>query len=296
MDGAHSSAFWGFIQILEQWEQNRPPIVMLENVVGFLNSNQGRDFEQALQALNRLGYRVDAFVLDAADFVPQSRERLFVIGLLENVFPLQSSEDGLLGLQARTRPKVLVSFILKHPEIRWNIRPLPSLPKRQHSLEDIVEDLPVDSSFWWNSARTNYLLEQMSPRHRIIADQMIAGNSWSYGTVFRRMRSGKSTAELRTDGVAGCLRTPAGGSAKQILFKAGYGQYFARLLTPRECARLMGIGTYHITVPLDQALFGFGDAVCVPVIEWIAKNYLTIVIEESINCSILEDVVVGVEA
>jgi len=87
-------------------------------------------------------------------------------------------------------------------------------------------------------------------------------------------------AELRTDGVAGCLRTPRGGSGRQILFKAGKGKYFARLLNPRECARLMGADDYIIKAPLNQALFGFGDAVCVPVIEWIAEYYLKPVVNE----------------
>ena len=81
-------------------------------------------------------------------------------------------------------------------------------------------------------------------------------------------------AELRTDGLAGCLRTPKGGSAKQILFKAGYGKYHIRLLTARECAKLMGADDFELRVSSDQAYFGFGDAVCVPVIEWIAQNYL----------------------
>lgn len=295
LDGIHSSAFWGFIQVLEHLGQNKPPLVMLENVVGFLSANKGCDFEQALLALNRLGYRVDTFIIDAADFVPQSRERLFVIGLLENVFPLQNPEEAIFGLQSRVRPAALASFILKHQQIKWNIRRLPILPNRERSLEDIIEDLPENDPLWWSAARANYLLSQMSPRHRIIADRMIDGNSWSYGTVFRRMRNGKSTAELRTDGIAGCLRTPAGGSAKQILFKAGYNQHFARLLTPRECARLMGIGEYSITVPFDQALFGFGDAVCVPVIEWIAANYLNIVIGECISHTTSEFVLAGVE-
>ena len=92
---------------------------------------------------------------------------------------------------------------------------------------------------------------------------------------------------IRTDGVAGCLRTPRGGSARQILFKAGKGQYFARLLTPRECARLMGAGEYRISGSLNQALFGFGDAVCVPVVEWIAENYLNPVVNELIHGSVL---------
>jgi DNA (cytosine-5)-methyltransferase 1 len=86
--------------------------------------------------------------------------------------------------------------------------------------------------------------------------------------------------ELRTDGIAGCLRTPRGGSGRQILFCAGGGSYRVRLLTLRECARLMGADDYKINVPLNQALFGFGDAVCVPAIQWIAENYLNPVLEQ----------------
>jgi DNA (cytosine-5)-methyltransferase 1 len=143
------------------------------------------------------------------------------------------------------------------------------------SLHDILERLPANSVYWWSEERAEYLLNQMSEKHRSIADKMIAGKELSYGTVFRRVRHGKSMAELRTDGIAGCLRTPRGGSGRQILFVAGKGRYAVRLLTPSECARLMGADDFKITVPLNQALFGFGDAVCVPVIKWIAENYLT---------------------
>ncbi len=110
---------------------------------------------------------------------------------------------------------------------------------------------------------------------------MIQGKRISYGTVFRRVRNGRSMAELRMDGIAGCLRTPRGGSGRQILVAAGKGRFSVRLLTPRECARLMGADEFAIKVPLNQALFGFGDAVCVPVIEWIARNYLNPVLEEN---------------
>ena len=87
-------------------------------------------------------------------------------------------------------------------------------------------------------------------------------------------------AELRKDGVAGCLRTPRGGSGRQILFRAGFGRYDVRLLTPRECARLMGADDFKVDASLNQALFGFGDAVCVPVIEWIAEHYLDVLVDE----------------
>src|SRR3954469_23661368 len=81
--GEQSSAFWGFIDILKAMRRERrlPALVLLENVSGFLTSHDGRDFEDALLALNDLGYATDAFIIDAGRFVPQSRQRLFVVGV-----------------------------------------------------------------------------------------------------------------------------------------------------------------------------------------------------------------------
>ncbi len=274
--GKQSSAFWGFIDILKSLKDRRPPLVMLENVPGFLTSHKGKDFHEALQALNNLEYAVDTFIIDAMDFVPQSRKRLFIIGKKKLYFDPnpQAIEESTL------RPKALTSFIHQHPDITWNIKRLHLEPKRTDLLNDIIEDVPLNSKLWWDVKRASYLLSQMSPKHSTLATEMIAQKKWSYGTVFRRVRNGKSMAELRTDGIAGCLRTPKGGSAKQILFKAGFGRYHIRLLTARECARLMGADDFVLQVPPNQAYFGFGDAVCVPVIEWIAKNYLNPCIAE----------------
>src|SRR5204863_2661209 len=129
-------------------------------------------------------------------------------------------------------------FIFDTPGISWRLLGLPALAKSRRRLTSLLENLRDDASEWWNEKRAAYLLNQMSQRHRIIADQMINCAGWSFGTVFRRVRAGGSMAELRVDGIAGCLRTPRGGSGRQILIKAGFGEFFARLLTPRECARL----------------------------------------------------------
>jgi DNA (cytosine-5)-methyltransferase 1 len=283
LHGKESSAFWGFISVLENMKSRRPPLVLLENVTGFLSSHKGNDFRQALLALNKLGYTVDSFILDAAMFVPQSRQRLFVVAILESCIPANETREQLSFYESPVRPPALADFILHNPQIDWNIRTLPAPPPRGLSLPDILEDVDDTSPEWWSAQRAEYLLNQMSPRHREIAERMIRGRNYSYGTVFRRIRNNRSMAELRTDGIAGCLRTPRGGSGRQILFKAGKGKYFARLLNPRECARLMGADDYTIKVPLNQALFGFGDAVCVPVIEWIAEYYLNPVVNELIK-------------
>ena len=204
--------------------------------------------------------------------------RLFVAGVIGETTAKVAESPGIF--ESEHRPPSLADFIYWHPEIAWEIRELSGLPQLRCSLWDIVEDLPQNSAFWWSKERADYLLRQMSSRHRALADEMISGDKICYGTVFRRVRKGRSMAELRTDGIAGCLRTPRGGSGRQILFAAGCGRFAVRLLTPRECARLMGADDFKISAPLNQALFGFGDAVCVPVIRWISRNYLTPVWQE----------------
>lgn len=279
LNGRESGAFWGLIRILKakRTERKLPRMVLLENVPGFLMSHGGRDLEAALLALNEIGYAVDVVVIDAVRFVPQSRARLFVIAQrgMRGSYPFGLSPSAV-------RTPALTEFILAHRDIRWAIRSLPTPPDHGPRLADIIEDLRADDPAWWSEDRVEYFMNQLSARHARAAAEMIAGGSVSYATAFRRVRNERSMAELRTDGIAGCLRTPRGGSGRQILFKAGRGKRQVRLLSARECARLQGVhDAYKITVPLNQALFGFGDAVCVPVVEWIAANYLRPVLEES---------------
>jgi DNA (cytosine-5)-methyltransferase 1 len=281
LHGKESSAFWQVVRVLRDMGGRRPPLVLLENVVGFLMSHEGRDLEQALSALNELGYSVDAFILNAKHWVPQSRARLFIVAKLESGpdrRPLPSESDA--------RPAPLVQFAFVNQHLRWDFQPLPRLPKPTAKLADVVDDLPDNDPHWWSDERAEYFMNQLSEKHSAEARKMIARRSISYATAFRRVRKGKSMAELRVDGIAGCLRTPRGGSGRQILFKAGRGRYQVRLLTARECARLQGVpDSYKIAVPLNQALFGFGDAVCVPAIEWIASHYLSQIASPTVSGS-----------
>jgi DNA (cytosine-5)-methyltransferase 1 len=285
LNGSQSGTFWEVIRILREMKSRKPPLILLENVFGFLTSHNGKDFEAALSALNDLGYSCDAFVLDAARFVPQSRVRMFVVAT-----PQKPSPTSAVALTpSLIRPKQLVTFVREHPHLGWNIRSLPEPIATDRKLADILEDLRDSDPHWWNQQRAEYFLNQLSERHLKIARAMMAGNEYSFGTAFRRIRHGRSMAELRIDGVAGCLRTPRGGSGRQILFKAGKGDYKVRLLTARECARLQGVkDDFKISVPLNQALFGFGDAVCVPVVRWIAENYLTPAASELMRGPLLE--------
>ncbi len=279
-----SSAFWGFHRVLDEMgDRRRPPVVLLENVVGLLSSHGGRDLRDALCAMNDLGYCVDPFILDARWFVPQSRPRLFVVCMHKDLVP---DEDGFEVSESRIRPSKLVSFIDAHAnDITWCIRDLPEPPgESKLRLKDIVTDPRRKACGWWSQDRVDYLYNQMFPRHQAWVDARLNSDRCQYATVFRRVRpqpdgTKRSMAELRTDGIAGCLRTPKGGSGRQILIRVGRGSLRARLLMGQECAKLMGADGYRIGVPLNQSLFGFGDAVCVDAIEWIAVHYLGPVLE-----------------
>jgi len=280
IDSGESSAFWEFVRVLREMESlggpGKAPFVLVENVEGLLTSGGGRDLSGALRALNEVGYATDMLLINAAHFVPQSRVRLFIIGVLNLAAQDEPELDERLAESSNARGPKIRGFIRNHPDINWFLRDVPNLPKPTLILPDIIDK----SAEWWPKERTEYLFSQMFDRHKREVKRLMQLRSWSYRTVFRRMRlregSKRSTAELRTDGIAGCLRTPKGGSARQIVIRAGKGRFEARLLNAKENARLMGADDFQIDaeLPLNEALFGFGDAVCVPVIEWIASNYL----------------------
>jgi DNA (cytosine-5)-methyltransferase 1 len=279
-----SGAYLRFIDLLDELGARRPPLVLLENVLGLLGSRAGRDFEVCLELLAGLGYRLDTFAIDASHFVPQSRPRLFVVGMLDRLAPPGPWLEPAL-CAGPLRPARLAGFIASNAHLPWALRPEPPLPRRVATLRDIIDDPPDDHPDWFDGPRVEKLLAQMSPRHRADAAKMAGSAGVEYGTIFRRMRHGRPMAELRTDGLAGCLRTPRGGSARQMLLRAARGRFDARLLSARECARLMGAPAFRLgpDVPINQALWGFGDAVCVDVVEWVARQWLVPALVEMVR-------------
>ncbi len=142
-------------------------------------------------------------------------------------------------------------------------------------LAEIVEEMADDDGRWWSEYETQRHIAMMAPSHYQRVMQMVQDEEFSYRTFFRRRRKEQQRAEVRHDDIAGCLRTAVGGSGKQFLIKAGRGIIKMRTMTPREYARLQGVpDDYPINAQGVQALTGFGDAVCVPVITWIARNVL----------------------
>ena len=89
LDGARSGAFWGFCSAMEalKTDGRLPKLIALENVAGVLTSKKGADFAAIAAALQRLGYRYGALTIDAADFLPQSRPRVFFVALRRDFAP-----------------------------------------------------------------------------------------------------------------------------------------------------------------------------------------------------------------
>lgn len=283
ISGKHSSAFWGFVKSLNSQGNAAPPIILVENVPGWLHSNKGADFRITIQALNELGYACDVFVLDALRFTPQSRQRVFLIG---TKLPMSNMNVHLI-LQ---RPYSLTTNTLRksltdNQDLKWFYIELPTPPPlRKSGLSEIIEQMNDNDIRWWKEDEVKRHFDMMSKPHQKMVKFLVDGNRISYRTFYRRRRANQQRAEVRPDDIAGCLRTAVGGSGKQFLIKAGNGQLKMRAMTAREYARLQGVpDSYPITVNGVNALTGFGDAVCVPVITWIARHALSPLVEKYIS-------------
>lgn len=266
LKGGRSSAFFGFWRLVEALNaQDRAPrAIVIENVVGLLTSHGGRDFEALCGALAGAGYRFGAMEIDAARFTPQSRPRVFILASRE-------APAALTGDSPFHTPAVRAAFDkLPQPlQTAWAWWRLAAPPARNTDLAAILE--PDETAAWRSEADTARLLSLMSPAHR----ERLQRRGRTVGAVFRRTRADGQRAEVRIDGLAGCLRTPRGGSSRQAIVVAEEGQVRSRLITPREGARLMGLpDSYHLPRSATAALHVVGDGVAAPVVRWLAGQLL----------------------
>ena len=276
LGGGRSSAFFGFWRLVEALDrQGRAPrAVVLENVGGLLSSRGGADFAAVCALLAQRGYRFGAVEIDAAALVPQSRPRVFVVAARGSVPPGLAGAPGVFHTPAVRQAHDRLPAALKS---LWQWWRLAAPPVRNARLADLLE--PDAAAVWRTEGQTLALLAQMNPLHRARLDAARAGGERVVAAVYRRIRreGGQRVqrAELRLDGLAGCLRTPGGGSSRQFLVVAEAGRIASRLLTAREGARLMGLPD-HYRLPGSQsaALTVVGDGVAVPVVRLLSEQLL----------------------
>ena len=231
-----------FFDVARIIEYHRPKAFLLENVKNLVNHDCGRTFEVIRKALSEeLGYHIQWRVIDAKRFVPQHRERIFIVGFRE----LNSFDLDALDLPDPEKGPRLGSIL--HPEDGTEVpeKPFTTEPK------GVVSDKYALSDKLWS------YLRDYAQRHRL------QGNGFGFGLSGPEDVARTLSARYHKDG-------------SEILIRRGEGLN-PRRLTPRECARLMGFekpGDSRFVIPVSdtQAYRQFGNAVSVPVVEAIARH------------------------
>lgn len=273
--GTRSGLFWEWMRVIDELVAagKKPPVLVAENVVGFLVAHKSADFKRAYAALKERGYIAGALVIDARHFLPQSRPRAFIVAVSRD---LPIHDLATIGPSALFHPDLLIraTRVVKDPDWVWWSLPTPS--GNVQTFADLC-DLEVEHN---GDAKTKTLLAMLSPHNRRKLERAIATNECLVGTGYRRTRPNArgrkvQRLELRFDGIAGCLRTPEGGSSRQLVVIVNMGRVATRLMSVRECARLMGApDTFDIPGSYNDGYRAMGDAVAVPVVRWLTRHLL----------------------
>ena len=269
--------FWGVVHGLIA-DGRAPRLVAVENVCGTLTSHGGKDFEAICRTFADARYRYGALVINADLFVPQSRPRLFVIGVREDVeiAPEMLSPEPLAPFHTRALCRAVEALSAEARELLvwWNV---PTPERRSLTFADLIESNP-ESVEWHSQAETKRLLDMMSPVNLAKVEAAKRAGRRMVGAVYRRTRldeGGRKVqrAEVRFDDVAGCLRTPAGGSSRQVILVVDGNVVRSRLISSRETARLMGLkDSYVLPRNYNEAYHLTGDGVAVPVVKHLAHH------------------------
>jgi DNA (cytosine-5)-methyltransferase 1 len=282
LNGDRSGTFWPFWLLMQALieEGRAPKIIVLENVCGTLTSHKGRDFTAICSTYATAGYRFGALIVDAVEFVPHSRPRLFIVGLRDDMsLPEGLAAPGPARLSPWHPRGLLNAFDNLSPKVKekwiwWN---LPTPAKRNIVFSDFIEDNPIGVE-WHTASETARLLRMMSQINRQKLDEAKSSGRRMVGTVYKRTRIDEvgrkaQRAEIRFDEIAGCLRTPAGGSSRQVIVVVDGDRVRSRLISPRETARLMGLSDdYELPTNYNEAYHLTGDGVVVPVVRHLAVH------------------------
>jgi DNA (cytosine-5)-methyltransferase 1 len=286
LKGARSGTFWGFVKIIQELKRagRKPSMIVLENVYGTLTSHGGKDFDVIAKSIAGEGYKFGAVVMDAVHFLPQSRPRVFIIGIDQNwTIP---NETVCEGPSPAWHPKKVIcayNTLPKKVKSQWEWWRMPEPNQSLTTLNDIIEFEPQGVN-WHTEKETQKLISMMTPLHRqklLVAQQ---SGKLQVGTIYKRTRDGVQRAEVRFDGVAGCLRTPGGGSSRQTIMIVEGTRVRTRLISPREAARLMGLpDNYVLPSKYNEAYHLVGDGVAVPVVAHINENILLPVFDANVR-------------
>ena len=217
---------------------HRPQAFVLENVKNLVNHDRGNTFRVIRETLeDDLEYHITTRVINAKSFVPQNRERIFIVGFRDRT---DVKLDDMDVPDPRTGPKMREVL---HPEDGSELGEAPYTGRKGR-----VDDRYVLSDHLWQ------YLQDYAEKHRR------RGNGFGFGLV-------------GPDDVARTLSARYYKDGSEILVERTGNP---RRLTPRECARLMGFdapnrAAWNIPVSDTQAYKQFGNAVVAPVGDAVAQ-------------------------
>jgi len=281
LNGERSGLFWEWLRILKEMKI-KPPIVVLENVTGLLSLQNGEYFKLIYSEIEKMQYNIGAIVLDARNWLPQSRQRVFIIGVDNSI----NIDEFITSTSNWAHPASLLKAVKNIPtHIWWNLPAPRTKCKPINSL--------IDFSYPINEKISKHNLSLISPKHlKLIKEHIKSEADVVLG--YKRTRPQGQTLEIRFDGLSGCLRTAKGGSSKQLVIYKKNNDLVCRYLNSREAARLMGVPDYFI-LPDNQneGYSAMGDAVAVPVTNYLTKYLLKPIADyyyETINNQIIRKV------
>ena len=246
--GARTGLFFDIIRILHE---KQPRIVFLENVKGLLSSNNGWDFARILIELEDAGYECEWQVLNTKAFLPQNRERVFIIGHLtepgrsgSKIFPI--GESGNVATKKEPTVYTLDANYYKGPakQSRTMIQQVNSPIHSQNRIYSKEGISPCLNSTDGGNQQPFILCDSGPGRKDQLRDQTIpplrantgAGhnNIVCHSTLPRSSVSGKGgTGHLKRDDELSYCCDAANNIAVEI-------NQQIRRLTPIECERLQG--------------------------------------------------------
>ena len=237
LDKTQGTLFFDVARIIKH---HRPAAFLLENVKNLISHDKGNTFRVIKEVLEKeLGYKITCRVVDGKGYVPQHRERIFIIGFREDT----GFDINHLFFPDPQNGPTLKSIL--HPE------------DGTEEIEDpfICGNIGRVNTKYTLTDKLWAYLQGYAEKHRA------AGNGFGFGLNGPENKARTLSARYYKDG-------------SEILIKQG--RKNPRRLTPRECARLMGFdwpGREKFVIPVSdtQAYKQFGNAVVVPVVEAIAK-------------------------
>jgi DNA (cytosine-5)-methyltransferase 1 len=246
LDETQGTLFFNVAKIIQH---HKPKMFFLENVKNLINHDKGNTFAIIKNVLeNDLNYHIEYGIIDAKYFVPQHRERLYIIGF-QTDFGFRFSD---LFENISTEPKKLKSILHEHNTV-------------SEALYTDNNGLPL-SKYTLSPKLWNYL-QDYARKHKE------KGNGFGYGLFGANDIARTLSARYYKDG------------SEILIEQTGP---LPRRLTPRECSRLMGFDddrkSFKITVSDTQAYKQFGNSVVVPVIRYICdkiKPYLLLALKKT---------------